>query len=109
MRTRPMEFPGRLKQLKELDNSGVFNPIDNNSDHFRVKRGDRTPLLGSPEALLDLLLHFLLWYSSELVCWSTRTTMSKSKRQRTSTVFSSHLDEIANRFQQDETFAAPCV
>ena len=51
MRARPMEFPGRLKQLKELDNSGVFNPIDNNPDHFRVKRGDRTLLEGSPEAL----------------------------------------------------------
>ena len=55
MRARPMEFPGRLKQLKELDNSGVFNPIGNNPDHFRVKRGDRTRLVGSPEALLDLL------------------------------------------------------
>ena len=77
MRARLMEFPGCLKQLKELDNSGVFNPIDNNPDHFRVKRGDRTRLVGSPEALLDILLLFLLWYSSELVCCSTSTAMRK--------------------------------
>ena len=55
MRARPMEFPGRLKQLKELDNNGVFNPIGNNPDHFRVKSGDSTRLVDSPEALLDLL------------------------------------------------------
>ncbi len=54
MRARPMELPGRLKQLKELDNSGVFNPIGNNPDHFRVKSDNRTRLVDSPEALLDL-------------------------------------------------------
>ena len=55
MRARPMKFPGRLKQLKELDNSGVFNPIGNNPDHFRLRSDDRTRLVDSPEALLALL------------------------------------------------------
>jgi hypothetical protein len=54
-----MEFPRRLKQLKELDNSGVFNPVGNNPDHLRVKSGDRTRLVDSPEALLDLLIFAL--------------------------------------------------
>ena len=54
MRSRAMEFPGRLKQLKELDNSGVFNPIGNNPDHFRAKRAMELAV-DSPESLSDLL------------------------------------------------------
>ena len=55
MRARLVEFPRGLEQLKELDNDPMFSLIGNDTNHFRVKSGNRTRLVGSPEALLDLL------------------------------------------------------
>ena len=110
MRVRAMEFPGRLKQLKELGDGGMFGLIGNNSDHFQAKRREETRLVDGPEVLMVfLLLLFLLWYSSELVCCTTSTRTSKNKRQTASTVFERRLEKLADRIQQGEPLAAPCV
>ena len=34
MRARPMEFPRRLKELKELDNDTMFSLIGNDTNHL---------------------------------------------------------------------------
>ena len=41
MRARPMEFPRRLKQLKELDNDAMFSLISNDTNHLSDRRGVR--------------------------------------------------------------------
>ena len=41
MRARSMEFPGRLKELKELDNDTMFSLIGNDTNHLRDRRGVR--------------------------------------------------------------------
>ncbi len=55
MRTRAMEFPRSLKQLKEFRNSAMFNVVGDNTDHFRAKRMMKSAWVTNLETLLDLL------------------------------------------------------
>jgi hypothetical protein len=41
MRARSMEFPRRLKELKELDNDTMFSLIGNDTNHLSDRRGVR--------------------------------------------------------------------
>ena len=43
MRARSMEFPRRLKQLKELDNDTMFSLIGNDTNHLSDRRGVKGP------------------------------------------------------------------
>ncbi len=65
MRARSMEFPRRLKELKELDNDTTFSLIGNDTNHLSDRRGVKGParqanLRSRTRSLLLLLFPLLL-------------------------------------------------
>ena len=55
MRTRPIQFPRGLKQLKEFADNGMFNLVGDNTDHFQFKAMMNSTLVVSQGTLPDLL------------------------------------------------------